>query len=255
MRKKPFLAALLFPTTYAVSLSNFERISPSVPTRCQEEYNNEIPFCLRTDFTNICSPHCITGLYAKAEDVSSACENFPATGNSLLGVVLSGGMVHALCPQPKSKMSKISSTATPTTSKLNADPTTLFLTTINTPTRTFGPEITMSHPTTLSGFVIKTSSITVTSVTGASTTSTNRDTPALTISSISKSSQNQSPSPSPDKSDEDPRPKSSSDKSGGGSPFDDENYESNATHSEKSSFCAMVIFLIWHFLANTPIGP
>ncbi|RKF75406.1 hypothetical protein GcM1_234088 [Golovinomyces cichoracearum] len=249
MRKKPFIAALLFSTTYAVSLSNFERISPSVPARCQEEYNKEIPFCSRTDFTNGCSPHCITGLYTKAEEVSGACENVSATGNTLLGVVLSGGMVHALCPQPMSKMSKISSTATPTaTSKQDADPTTLFLITESTPTRTFGPRITLTHFTTLSGFVIKSSSSVTSTVSGASTTSTNRDTPALTISSISKSSQIQSPSPSPDKSDKDPRPKPSSDKSGGGSPFDDENYESNATYSEKSSFCAMVIFLIWAFI-------
>lgn len=253
MKIKTILILVSLPITYAVSLSNFQRLpSSNIRKNCQDAYNSEIPFCLPTDFTEFCSSRCITGLYAIAEDVSNKCADSTVSANTLLGMVLSGAMVNILCPQPKLRLSKTSTMVPDLTSSTEKygteteslqypiptstqdfDTTTSSLLTLTSQTLISGPKLTTLHltlgpdntsPTSIS-MVITTPQVYMTSQSEGANTITK--TSSFQTSSSSKSVD------------------SDTDSSGGGSPFDIQNFGSSVTSPDKTSFCAMVIALIW----------
>ncbi|POS85989.1 hypothetical protein EPUL_002793 [Erysiphe pulchra] len=264
MKKKTIIIAAILPTTYAVSLSNFQRLpSRDITKNCEDVYNSDIPFCSQSDFTNSCSGRCITGLYAIAEEVSSACADISVTANSLLGMVLSGEMVNTLCPQPKLKLSKTSSiiagsintdsttgteepgfdiTSTqdsyPTTTR-NHDPTTLRLTILTSQTPVSGPKLTTIYLTPAPYITSSISEPMIITTPKATMTLPNEGRHTLTDLSSSRTSSKTQPDKTNSNTD------SSNDESGGGSPFDNQNFQSSATSSDKTSFCAMAIALIW----------
>ncbi|KAI0180902.1 hypothetical protein GGR52DRAFT_10405 [Hypoxylon sp. FL1284] len=95
----PLLA--LVSASSALNLSQFQIItSNQIPRRCIHAYRSEIPGCTRVDFTNgrQCSDSCAQGLQDTAEKIDRACEDVSVNAESLLGIVLSGGLLDALCP-------------------------------------------------------------------------------------------------------------------------------------------------------------
>ncbi|RKF57066.1 hypothetical protein OnM2_077004 [Erysiphe neolycopersici] len=263
MKKNTIFIAALLPTTYAVSLSNFQRLSSQDMTKnCEDVYNSDIPFCSQSDFTESCSGRCITGLYAIAEEVSSSCADIPVTANTLLGMVLSGEMVNVLCPQPKLKMSTVipdSISTDPTisteepildntstqdfypTSTTQHDPTTLHLSILTSQTPVSGPRLTTLHLTPAPHITSSILRPTIITTSKATMTLANEGGHTLTnLSSFRPSTKTQSSD-----TDSDTGTDSPIDESGGGSPFDNQNFKSSATSSDKTSFCAMAIALIW----------
>ncbi|KAI1772430.1 hypothetical protein F4818DRAFT_172072 [Hypoxylon cercidicola] len=95
----PLLA--MASTSSALSLSNFQVItSNQIPKRCIRAYQSDIEGCTRNDFTKgrQCSVSCVQGLEETADTVNEACGDLNVSQGSLLGIVLSGGLVDTLCP-------------------------------------------------------------------------------------------------------------------------------------------------------------
>lgn len=84
----------------ALSLGNFQGItSDSIPLSCQLAYAAEIPTCTVTDFSNSgCTAGCVSGLQSVASNVQSACDSVEVSSVTLLGTILNGGIIQALCP-------------------------------------------------------------------------------------------------------------------------------------------------------------
>ncbi|KAI0104905.1 hypothetical protein F4776DRAFT_668754 [Hypoxylon sp. NC0597] len=88
-------------TTSALNLSQFQVItSNQIPKLCILAYQNEIEGCTRNDFTNgrQCSASCVKGLQQEQALIEAACGDLNVSPRSLLGIVLSGGLVDTLCP-------------------------------------------------------------------------------------------------------------------------------------------------------------
>ncbi|OTA60365.1 hypothetical protein K449DRAFT_383823 [Hypoxylon sp. EC38] len=95
----PLLA--IASTTSALNLSQFQVItSNQIPKLCILAYQNEIEGCTRNDFTNgrQCSASCVEGLQQEQALIEAACGDLNVSPRSLLGIVLSGGLVDTLCP-------------------------------------------------------------------------------------------------------------------------------------------------------------
>ncbi|KAI2639594.1 hypothetical protein GGS26DRAFT_274472 [Hypomontagnella submonticulosa] len=95
----PLLA--MASTTSALNLSQFQIItSNQIPKRCIRAYQSDIEGCTRNDFTNgrQCSASCVKGLQETEELINEACGDLNVNPKSLLGIVLSGGLVDVLCP-------------------------------------------------------------------------------------------------------------------------------------------------------------
>ncbi|KAI9827728.1 MAG: hypothetical protein M1832_004217 [Thelocarpon impressellum] len=94
------LVPLLLPsTTLALSLASFQTINSSNKA-CLAAYNSEIPSCSASDFSNgaACSTECVVGLGRVQDRVEQACKGVQGPKNSLLGDILNGAMIVALCP-------------------------------------------------------------------------------------------------------------------------------------------------------------
>ncbi len=90
---------LAVPAANALSLANFQSITSAlIPISCQLTYDNQIPSCTVSDFNNGCSAVCVQGLNAIARSVSRSCDDVKVSSNTLLGIVMNGGIVAALCP-------------------------------------------------------------------------------------------------------------------------------------------------------------
>jgi hypothetical protein len=99
MRRKPAAVLLALPVANAFSLANFQIItSVFIPISCLLEYDSQIPTCTASDFNNGCSAACVAALNSVAEDVTSACSEVNVSSKTLLGIVMNGGIVQALCP-------------------------------------------------------------------------------------------------------------------------------------------------------------
>jgi hypothetical protein len=98
MRRKAILLATV-PLTSALSLANFQQItSIFIPITCQLTYDSQIPTCKVSDFENGCSSACRSALTSVASDVSDSCSDVSVSSNTLLGIVMNGGIIQALCP-------------------------------------------------------------------------------------------------------------------------------------------------------------
>ncbi|KAI0881881.1 uncharacterized protein GGS22DRAFT_191604 [Annulohypoxylon maeteangense] len=88
-------------TSSALNLSQFQVItSNQIPKKCIKAYSTDIEGCTRSDFTNgrQCSSSCVQGLEEVKDVIDDACEGLNVSAKSLLGIVLSGGLVDTLCP-------------------------------------------------------------------------------------------------------------------------------------------------------------
>ncbi|KAI9801205.1 MAG: hypothetical protein M1825_003479 [Sarcosagium campestre] len=98
-RRVLLLLPWILPSALGISFSDFESIS-STNDACLETYESSIPGCSESDFSNgaACSSDCILSLSSAEQSVTSACEGIVGPSDSLLGSILSGGMVVKLCP-------------------------------------------------------------------------------------------------------------------------------------------------------------
>ncbi|KAI1374636.1 hypothetical protein F4677DRAFT_162903 [Hypoxylon crocopeplum] len=95
----PLLA--IASTTSALNLSQFQVItSNQIPKDCIRAYQTDIDGCKRKDFTKgrQCSSSCVEGLEETANLINEECGDLNVSPKSLLGIVLSGGLIDALCP-------------------------------------------------------------------------------------------------------------------------------------------------------------
>jgi hypothetical protein len=103
MRRKAILLTIL-PLADALSLANFQQItSIFIPITCQLAYDSQIPSCQVSDFNNGCSSLCQSGLISVANGVSEACSDVSVSSSTLLGIVMDGGIIQALCPIKSAK--------------------------------------------------------------------------------------------------------------------------------------------------------
>ncbi|RDW94707.1 hypothetical protein BP5796_00470 [Coleophoma crateriformis] len=115
MQSKRFATAAAFlaliSLVNALSFANFQQItSPLIPIKCQLKYDATIPSCTVADFQSLCSAACITGLNTAAQTVVNACGGVQVSAATLLGILLNGNQIGALCPSNK-KSSTTTSTA------------------------------------------------------------------------------------------------------------------------------------------------
>ncbi|KAI1212264.1 uncharacterized protein F4807DRAFT_364911 [Annulohypoxylon truncatum] len=99
LRRASLLA--IASTTSALNLSQFQVItSNQIPKSCIKAYQSDIEGCTRNDFTNgrQCSSTCVQGLEQVQDVIDKACGDLNVSAKSLLGIVLSGGLVDTLCP-------------------------------------------------------------------------------------------------------------------------------------------------------------
>jgi hypothetical protein len=73
-----------------------------MPPICEAPYYAQIQSCTVSDFHQGCSEQCESALQALAASIISACSRAPALPNTLLGAILQGSIVEAICPPPKS---------------------------------------------------------------------------------------------------------------------------------------------------------
>ncbi|KAI2612968.1 uncharacterized protein GGS25DRAFT_143678 [Hypoxylon fragiforme] len=95
------LAVASSPIASALNMSQFQLItSGQISKRCIRAYQANIDGCKRSDFTDghLCSASCVAGLQKAADTIEGACGDLSVTSGSLLGIILSGGVVNALCP-------------------------------------------------------------------------------------------------------------------------------------------------------------
>ncbi|KAI0841748.1 hypothetical protein F5Y06DRAFT_198718 [Hypoxylon sp. FL0890] len=103
-RRRPlsFVPLLVMASTAsALNLSQFQLItSNQIPKSCIRAYQTEIEGCTSDDFTNgrQCSATCVKGLEQEQALVEAVCGDLNVSPRSLLGIVLSGGLVDILCP-------------------------------------------------------------------------------------------------------------------------------------------------------------
>jgi hypothetical protein len=98
----------------ALSLGNFQQITAVLlPNSCSSAYDGQIPSCTTSDFNNQCSLGCQAGLNQVAKNVQSGCANVSVNPNALLGIVMSGGIIPALCPSVEKATSTVAKTTTP----------------------------------------------------------------------------------------------------------------------------------------------
>lgn len=99
-RNTILLATLAAPFTNALSLANFQDItSVLIPVTCLLTYDQQIPQCKVADFKKPgCSQTCKSQLTQLQTAVTTACSNVIVNSNTLLGIIKSGNILGALCP-------------------------------------------------------------------------------------------------------------------------------------------------------------
>ncbi|KAI9649409.1 hypothetical protein NHQ30_001985 [Ciborinia camelliae] len=101
--------------TNALSLANFQSISATaVSLDCFVEYNTKISTCTLSDFKNGCSLNCQSALISKYACVNRACSADYVSSKTLLGIIKSGGILGALCPNIKTSTTATRPTSTTT---------------------------------------------------------------------------------------------------------------------------------------------
>jgi len=251
MRRKNISVLLAVPAANALSLANFQSItSILIPISCQLTYDNQIPSCTVSDFNNGCSEVCVEGLKAIARSVSKSCDDVEVSSSTLLGIVMNGGIVAALCPTLAETSTQATISVTVQSSVPTAQPAAVSVTiptdsagvtgglgfkTSSTTTSTPVPlpQSEISTKMTSAVKTTKTSSTTSQSVQSAgeglgggspATTSTQTTAKKTTSSASTQTTSSQQ----------------SQDKSGGGSPFDTQS-SNDATRDVGRSMLALVV--------------
>lgn len=251
MRRKIISVLLAVPAANALSLANFQSITSAfIPINCQLAYDNQIPSCTVSDFNNGCSEVCVQGLNAMARSVSKSCDDVEVSSKTLLGIVMNGGIVEALCPTLAKTSTQATISVTVQSSVPTAQPAAVSVTiptdsagvtgglgfkTSSTTTSTPipAPQSEISTETTSAVKTTITSSTTSQSIQsadgglgggGPATTSTQTTAKKTTSSASAQTTSSQQ----------------SQDKSGGGSPFDTQS-SNDATRDVGRSMLALVI--------------
>ncbi len=248
MRRKNISVLLALPAANALSLANFQSItSVLIPIDCQLTYDNQIPSCTVSDFNNGCSAVCIQGLNAIARSVSRSCDDVEVSSNTLLGIVMNGGIVAALCPI----LAKTSTQATISVTVQSSVPTAAVSVTIPTDSAgvTGGLGFKTSSTTTSTPIPAPQSEISTKTTSAVTTTTTSSTTsqsvqsadgglgggsPATTLTQTPAKKTTSSASAQTTSSQQ------SQDKSGGGSPFDTQS-SNDATRDIGRSMLALVV--------------
>jgi len=182
MRRKHLAIFVSAPMANALSLGNFQGItSNSIPLSCQLAYAATIPSCTVRDFGGSgCTAACVSGLESVANNVQSACDEVEVSSKTLLGTILDGGIIQALCPalavttqQPQATELPVNSVTIPTDSRGVTGGLGL-----KTTTTTQQPQTTQQHTTQQPP---KPSTITVTT-TSRTNSASNSETTTSTIS-------------------------------------------------------------------------
>ncbi|KAI4866893.1 hypothetical protein F4820DRAFT_234438 [Hypoxylon rubiginosum] len=225
----PLLA--MASTSSALNLSQFQVItSNQIPKRCIRAYQSDIEGCTRNDFTNgkQCSVSCVQGLEETADKINEACGDLNVSSGSLLGIVLSGGLVDTLCPgfqattvtttvQPGTTKGFTTVPGATTTADTTADTTrTTKATTKATSTTSPDTTATTAPSTTAQSTTNQeTSSTSATPDSTSASTSTSSSTDATSVQTTAQSTVTSEPAQTSDDSQDDgPTPFV------GGSPFD-----------------------------------
>ncbi|EPE27744.1 hypothetical protein GLAREA_04535 [Glarea lozoyensis ATCC 20868] len=273
-RRNLVMLGFALPSTNALSLANFQQISTGlVPTLCQSTYDGQIPVCTVADFQDGCSIKCQTALSVLAVQVTTSCITVGASANTLLGIVMRGGIIAALCPtadqsstttssstrgnglttiRPSFVTSVSSATKPPvsvpvTTSSTVVASTTEAKTTTSTPTTsaTSQTQVLSSQTTTSVTSTSATITSTLSTVTPpVSSTSTDDDGGAesTTVLTESNSRGTQIIATSTNPADAETTSKSASNGSGGGSPFD---IQSAAPQLSRRSALYVLVATVW----------
>ncbi|CAG8973908.1 hypothetical protein HYALB_00003686 [Hymenoscyphus albidus] len=99
-RSNLLMGMVVLPSANALSLANFQQITSSViPVTCMVAYNGQIPVCTTNDFNVACTAACQTSLLLTGTTVRTACSQGSAGSTTLLGIVMNGGIIQALCPK------------------------------------------------------------------------------------------------------------------------------------------------------------
>ncbi|RDW88725.1 hypothetical protein BP6252_00757 [Coleophoma cylindrospora] len=117
MQSKRLATAAVFPALVslvnALSFANFQQItSASIPIKCQLKYDATISSCTVADFQDLCSAACINGLNTAAQTVVNACGDVEVSAATLLGILLNGNQIGALCPSNKKSKTTTSTAKT-----------------------------------------------------------------------------------------------------------------------------------------------
>ncbi|KAI9783233.1 MAG: hypothetical protein M1839_004073 [Geoglossum umbratile] len=131
-RVELLILPFLLPYSSAISLASFQVIiTNSLSSACLRAYEAEIPGCDRPDFSpGPCSTACTAGLQLTGNTVKQACGAVAVSSSTVLGVVLDGKILSALCPTVASSSAPISLSAgtevnnKPTTSPTSTPPST-----------------------------------------------------------------------------------------------------------------------------------
>ncbi|CAL3969273.1 hypothetical protein PZA11_006135 [Diplocarpon coronariae] len=108
MRQDHLALYFALPTTLAFSLSNFQQISTgSLPVLCRLTYDTQMVGCTMVDFSNGCSNACTASLLSIQKAVQDICASANVNAQTLLGIVMNGGIIEALCPAISSTSSSI----------------------------------------------------------------------------------------------------------------------------------------------------
>ncbi|CAG8956411.1 hypothetical protein HYFRA_00003794 [Hymenoscyphus fraxineus] len=99
-RSNLLMGMVVLPSANALSLANFQQITSSViPVTCMVAYNAQIPVCTTNDFNVACTAACQTALLLTGTTVRAGCLQVSAGSTTLLGIVMNGGIIQALCPK------------------------------------------------------------------------------------------------------------------------------------------------------------
>jgi hypothetical protein len=113
MRQRYLAVLPALPLVDALSLGNFQQITAILlPNACSAAYDGQIPSCTVSDFQTSCSLACQAGLGQVATNVQSGCKNVFVNPNALLGIVMNGGIIQALCPSVEKASSTVTRTST-----------------------------------------------------------------------------------------------------------------------------------------------
>jgi len=113
MRRRYLAVLPAVPLVDALSLGNFQQITATLlPNTCAAAYDGQIPSCTVSDFQNSCSLACQAGLGQVATNVQSNCRNVFVNPIALLGIVMNGGIIQALCTRVDKATSTVTRTST-----------------------------------------------------------------------------------------------------------------------------------------------
>jgi hypothetical protein len=241
---------LAVPAANALSLANFQGItSILIPISCQLTYDNQIPSCTVSDFNNGCSAVCVEGLKAIARSVSKSCEDVEVSSSTLLGIVMNGGIVAALCPTLAKPSTQATISVTVQSSVPTAQPAAVSVT---IPTDSAGvtgglgfktSSTTTSTPVPVPQSEISTKMTSVKTTKTSSTTSQSVQSAGEGLgggSPATTSTQTTAKKTTSAASTQTTSSQQSQDKSGGGSPFDTQS-SNDATRDVGRSMLALVV--------------